>query len=109
MTLFSNLFRQKRTRIELDLTDAQITQLRAVMDGLPLNRYAPLVLAVLPNLPLENGSASVATSAPDAAAAPNPPQGRGSFSLVGFTNKGKAALPELTRLLSRLPHGTGDM
>lgn len=95
-------------KIELELTPEMVDQLRFLIDGLPICTYAPLILAVLPKLPLENESESVATSAPDAAAAPNSLQGRGSFSLVGFTNKGKAELPELTRLLSQLPH-TGDL
>jgi hypothetical protein len=95
-------------KIELELTPKMVDQLRFLIDGLPMCTYAPLILAVLPKLPLENESESVATSAPDAAAAPNSLQGRGSFSLHALTPKGRERLPELERLLGRLPH-TGDM
>lgn len=39
-------------RIELDLTDREIDQLRKLMDSLPLGTYAPLVVTVLKALPL---------------------------------------------------------
>lgn len=88
-------------KIELDLTAQMIDQLRTVMDSLPLARYAPLICAVNKALPLEADATVALTPLGEAVAAIG-------FSLCGMTDKGKAALPELTRLLSRLPH-TGDM
>lgn len=104
--MFERLFRQKRTRIELDLTDAQIDQLRTVVDGLPLDPYAALVFAVLKALPYDHESAVCPPSDADA----RPPQniserGRG-FSLTARTPKGEAMLPEIQRVLSQLPHGS---
>lgn len=52
--MFSRLFRPKTTRIELDLTDPQIDQLRAVVDRLPLDPYASLVVVVLKALPFDH-------------------------------------------------------
>lgn len=94
-----------KRRIELELTDPQIAQLRAIMDGLPLNRYAPLVLAVLKKLPLESDAATNASDADRRA--PNPQGLAGGFSLHALTPKGERLLPELQRMLGRLelPHG----
>jgi len=39
-------------KFELDLPDAQIDQLREVIDALPLNRYIGLVARMLPQMPL---------------------------------------------------------
>jgi len=133
----TNLFRQKRTRIELHLTDAQIDQLRAVMDGLPLNPYVNLVVTVLKALPLESDRNQAGTATVDAGicaptpkgSLPNslgiesaamPPSGAdadrrdlhaqgpgGGFSITALTPKGRERLPEIERLLSRLPHGGG--
>lgn len=90
-------------KIQLELTPQMVDQLRYVIDGLPICSYGPLILAVLPRLPLESESDPI--PAPDATPASSTPVGAGAgFSLVGFSDKGKAALPELTRLLSRLPH-----
>lgn len=100
--MFSRLFRQKRTRVELDLTDVQIDQLRAVVDRLPLDPYASLVVAVLKQLPL---SAAGTPSGADARPAQNISESGCGFSLIPFTPRGKAQLPEIERLLSRLPHG----
>lgn len=93
-------------KIELELTPKMVHQLRAVMDNLPLNPYAPLICTVNKALPFESDAETILGT--DAAATPNPLQGRGSFSLVGFTDKGKAGLPHLLRVLSRLPHGDGS-
>jgi hypothetical protein len=75
--IFSRLFRQKRTRIELDLTDAQIDQLRTVVDGLPLDPYASLVVAVVKALPFDHESnRNQAVAAPsDAVARSATPRG----------------------------------
>jgi hypothetical protein len=96
-------------KIQLDLAEQQVNELRQVMDWLPLARYALLICAVNKALPLESAvdpipdeDASVALTALAATVSAV------GFSLCGMTDKGKAALPELTRLLSRLPH-TGDM
>lgn len=127
--MFERLFRPKTTRIELDLTDAQIVQLRTVMDGLPFNPYIGLVVAVVKKLPLDHGSdRNQAEPAPSDAAVDTPtPRGSlpnslgadpqvhtttprgpaGGFFLHTVTPKGAAQLPEIERLLARLPHG-GD-
>jgi hypothetical protein len=68
------------THLEFDLTDLQVTQLREVLDALPLRPYAPLITAVLSKLPL--------------AAPVGPP-----------SNIVVMPAPELRRLQSRLPHG----
>lgn len=41
--------------------------------------------------------------------APSPSGPAGGFSMIGMTDKGKAALPELARLLAKLPHVRGDL
>lgn len=93
-------------KIELELTPKMVDQLRFVIDGLPICTYAPLIFAVLRKLPFESESAF--SPAPDADPTPAPLRESGGFSLVGVTDKGKAALPELLRVLSRLPHGNGS-
>lgn len=105
--MFERLFRPKTTRIELDLTDAQIVQLRTVMDGLPMNPYIGLVVAVVKKLPLE--SAAGTPSGADARPAQNISESGCGFTLVPFTRKGAAQLPEIERLLARLPHTGGDL
>lgn len=57
--------RHQTQRIELDLTPKQIEQLREVIDRLPLNRYAPLIVAVLPKLPLDSAATAEPLSAGD--------------------------------------------
>lgn len=89
-------------RIVLELTPAMVDQLRFIIDGLPLCTYAPLILAVLPKLPLEN---EYVPQAPPPITTPVVEVGR--FGLVPFTDKGREKLPALERLLSQLPH-TGD-
>jgi hypothetical protein len=94
----------KTTRITLDLTDRQVTKLRELMDALPLSGYADLILPILKALPLESAVGS--TPNPDARPAQSPSEpGRGSFFLHALTSKGEAQLPEIQRLLNRLPHG----
>lgn len=122
--MFERLFRPKTTRIELDLTDAQIVQLRTVIDGLPMNPYVGLVVAVAKKLPLisedsdgrvmyRNGqfvpleSAGDSTTATDSRPAQTPLGAGRAFSLVAMTPKGQAGLANIERLLTRLPH-TGD-
>lgn len=110
-------------KVELDLTVGQVNQMRHIMDNLPMGRYAPLILAVLAKLPLiskvdgrdmvyENGKfiplESGAASPSHGPAATQPvseSSGLGGFSLLAFTDKGKAALESVIR---RLPH-TGDL
>lgn len=106
----TNLFRLKRTRIQLNLTDEQIDQLRAVVDGLPLDPYASLVVAVLKQLSLSDAAPPTGADADRRDLHAQGPGG--GFSLHAFTPKGKAALPHLTRVLGelevvneRLPHG----
>jgi hypothetical protein len=53
-------------------------------------------------------SAVVNHSADAPPASSLPREAGAGFTLTGFTDKGKAALPELLRVLARLPH-TGDM
>lgn len=104
--MFSRLFRQKRTRVELDLTEVQIDQLRTVVDGLPLDPYASLVVAVLKQLPLSD--AVPPNSGADADLRTLTPSGSaGSFSLLAFTPKDAAAVRKIEQQLARLPH-TGD-
>jgi hypothetical protein len=69
------------THLEFDLTDLQVTQLREVLDALPLRPYAPLVNTMLPRLPLVT------------------PVGPPPSNIVVMP------APELRRLQSRLPHG----
>jgi hypothetical protein len=110
--------------IELELTPEQIGELRQVIDHLPLNPYGPLICAVLKGLPMlsedgrgcsviyRNGrfeSVAVTRSGADAVAAPVPSREPRSFSLTALTPKGRALLPEVEHLLSRLPHGEGSL
>lgn len=94
------------TRIELDLTPAQIQQLREIMDGLPLNRYAPLIVAVLKKLPMESDAGTPSGVGADPALV-TPSRESGGFLKIGIsvTDKGKAALPELARLLAQFSQG----
>ncbi len=88
------------TRVELDLTSAQIDQLREIMDNLPLNRYAPLICAVLKRLPLSDASRSTgADGRPGRFTAVEP--GR-AFRLVPLTDKGREGLAQIERLLAPL-------
>lgn len=41
-------------RIECELTDRDVSQLRQLMDALPLNPCGPLITKVLPALPFES-------------------------------------------------------
>jgi hypothetical protein len=102
MTLFSKFFHQKRTRIELDLTDEQIVQLRQIMDNLPLNRYAHLVVAVLKALPFDHESVAGTPSGADARPAQDAPDAGCGFSLIPFTPRDKAALPHIEQVLGTL-------
>lgn len=108
--MFERLFRQKRTRVELDLTDVQIDQLRTVVDRLPLDPYASLVVAVLKKLPFDHESDAVPPNSGVGAdlRTLTPSGSAGGFSLIPFTRKGAAQLPEIEKLLARLPH-TGDL
>jgi hypothetical protein len=112
--IFERLFRPKTTRIELDLTDAQIVQLRTLMDGLPMNPYIGLVVAVVKKLPLE--SADCPPSVADARPAQNISESGCGFSLHAFTPKGQAGLAHIERVLDsvevideRLPHGSNSL
>jgi hypothetical protein len=91
--------RHQTQRIEMELTSAQVNQLRAVIDNLPLSRYASLIVAVLPKLPL---SADVLTPVTDAGPASNTPSGLGGFSLKPLTPKGREKLPEVERVLAQM-------
>lgn len=125
-------------RIELHLTPAQIDQLREVMDGLPLNRYAPLIVVVLralPMLPCSHPSKHVGANAdglpecslcgqeiPESVASgadagprvplpSSPPGPVGSFRLEALTDRGRAGLAEVERILAPLllPHGDNSL
>ena len=109
MSLFNNVFRQKRTRIELDLTDEQIDQLRRVVDGLPLDPYASLVVAVLKQLPLESDAVPSNNGGGADREGPHPQGSPGGFSLIPFTPKGRERLPEIEKLLATLPHGSDSL
>lgn len=52
-------------KIELDLTPAQIDQLRQVIDWLPLARYATLICAVNKALPILESDAEATVTAAD--------------------------------------------
>lgn len=111
MSIFSRLYRQKRTRVELDLTDAQIDQLRTVVDRLPLDPYASLVVAVLKKLPLESDAVPSNNGVGADLRTLTPSGSAGGFSLIPFTPKGKAAVCHIERVLGtlevvdeRLPH-----
>jgi hypothetical protein len=73
-------------KIELDLAPEQVEQLRQVMDALPLNRYAPLVVSVLRALPrgLE-------------------PSLKRDAEILDCIRGGRIA--DLTKILRRIPHG----
>lgn len=91
------------TRVNLDLTNTQIDQLREIMDNLPLNRYAPLICAVLKGLPLSAASRSTGADADPRAPLPTSPQGSaGGFRMVALTERGRAGLAEVERLLAPL-------
>lgn len=111
-------------KVELDLTVGQVNQMRHIMDNLPMGRYAPLILAVLPKLPLiskvdgrdmmyengkfiplESGAASPSSGADGVTRPVRQCTESGGFSLLAFTDKGKVALESVIR---RLPH-TGDL
>lgn len=97
-----------KRRIELELTDPQIAQLRAIMDGLPLNRYAPLVLAVLKQLPLSDAAEALSGALQGADATPAQSGAGVGFTLLAFTDKGKAGMAHLAKVLDQLevlPHG----
>jgi hypothetical protein len=113
------------THIELDLTDAQIVQLREIMDAQPLRLYAPLIIKVTDALPLESAadsqpSADSRRPVPSALEAP----GRGflskpyrsgdevvgGFQLRALTPRGAQAVETIDRALSRLlPHGDSSV
>lgn len=98
------------TRIELDLTDAQIVQLREIMDAQPLRLYAPLIIKVTDALPLESAADSQ-PSADSSRPAPSLPveTGRG-FQLRALTPRGAQAVATIDRALSRLlPHGDSSV
>lgn len=101
MSSFSRLFRLKRTRIEVKLTDVQIDQLRAVMDNLPLDPYASLVVAVVKQLPLSDAVPSNSGVGADLRTL-TPSGSAGGFSLIPITPKGKAGLREIERVLGTL-------
>lgn len=105
--MFERLFRQKRTRVELDLTDVQIDQLRTVVDGLPLDPYASLVVAVLKKLPLESDAVPPNSGADADLRTLTPSGSAGGFSLLAFNPKDAAAVRKIEQQLARLPH-TGD-
>lgn len=97
-------------KIELDLSEALIQQLREVIDGLPLwprggrPGYIELVAKILPQLPLE----SVAGSDTGADSAPAPLESRevaGGFKLSAYTPRGVSMLESIDRVLGKLPHG----
>jgi hypothetical protein len=91
--------------IALELTDEMVDQLRFVIDSLPICTYHRLILAVLPKLPLESAAANPSAGA---TVALTPLGAAVGFSLHALTPKGRERLPELERLLSRIPHG-GDL
>lgn len=89
-------------KIELELSEKMVGQLRTVLDNLPLSRYAGLIVAVLPQLPL---SAVDPAHDADATVALTPLGAAVGLSLTAHTPKGRERLPDLDRLLSQLPHG----
>lgn len=94
----------KTTRIELELTDHEVEQLRQVIDYLPLARYATLICAVMTQLPLTESAAGTPSSADADSQAQIPPGPAGSFSLAAFTDNGER-LPDVLAMLARIPHG----
>lgn len=93
-------------RVELELTREQVARLRHAVDQyLPIGRCADLIQILLTQLP------ESAADNPSAGATPVPSALTGAgvgFSLHALTPKGRERLPELERLLSRIPHG-GDL
>jgi hypothetical protein len=104
MNTFSRIFRQKRTHVEFDLTDQQIDQLRAVIDRLPLDPYASLVVAMLKKLPLEADASRSSGADVDPQAPPLGALRAASTSSSSPTRE----KPALSKVVSRLPH-TGDL
>lgn len=90
-----------KRRIELELTDHEIEQLRQVIDWLPLARYATLICAVLPKLPLTESEA-VPSRGPDAPPVSSPYGTGAGFSITAFTPKGKAMLAHIQKVLGRV-------
>lgn len=88
----------RTTRIELELTDSEIDQLRQVIDHLPLSRYAPLICAVLPKLPIiESDAEGPGADTDPQVLTPSGPVG--GFSLHALTPKAQRMLPHIERVL----------
>jgi hypothetical protein len=97
-------------KLELELTPVHVQELREVIDALPLfttprtKGYHGLILAILPQLPLE----SVAGPDTGADSTPAPLESRevaGGFSIAAYTPRGVSMLDSLERVLGKLPHG----
>lgn len=93
------------TRIELNLSDKEIDQLRQIVDWLPLARYATLICAIMAQLPLTESAAGTPSSADADPRTLTPSGSAGGFSLAAFTDSGKERLPDLLAMLARIPHG----
>jgi hypothetical protein len=100
--------------IQLELTDAQVDQLREVMDSLPLRTHAPLICAVLPQLPFTESvvrTPSGADTVPEARSPSGPPGGlseprvAGNFKMTAFTPRGVSMLEALDRVLCKMGDG----
>src|SRR5579859_6729221 len=110
-------------KIEFDLTERDIDQLRWIMNHLPLSSHAPLVVAILKALPAgSRGSLpeSYIDSIPESAYPPaDPAAGTGSrsslsgcgFSICAVSEQGRAAMPYLeSRLLwAGIPWTRGEL
>lgn len=97
-------------RIELELTDRDINQLRDVIERLPVGIFGPLVYAILKGLPLSPDSSDIhrrvramayhesATTADTAATGPyitaHLPRG-GGFSIRAVSERGRQAMPRI--------------
>jgi len=87
-------------KIQLELTQEEVDQLRFLLTGLPICVYGTLIAKVLPKL-FESASASPHAAAADLQARV-PTQPAGGFSLSILTPKAQRLAPEIARMLGRL-------
>lgn len=98
---------QRTTRIELELTDAEVIQLREIMDEQPLRKYAPLIVKVQKVLPLESAAESPSPDSRRPALSALEESGRG-FQLRAMTPRAVPMVEAIDNVLATLSHA-GDV